>query len=210
MAKLAQLKTKTENEVEMIPYAGATSKAGRVRVTIDGITPLLTHNPASMGASAPAMRGGRVPLPEDEAEAGVYRMPDGTCALKGESFRAACLGAAGAWKMKKSSARSRLSHIIVVEDLLALQRRDGTAVGDYTIDARRARVQKQGIIRHRPRFEEWSVTFTIEYDPVLVPDPKLIIDILADAGSRVGVGDYRPACNGWFGRFQVRSYAILD
>jgi hypothetical protein len=30
--------------------------------------------------------------------------------VKGESFRGALLGAAGAWKMKKSSARSRLSH----------------------------------------------------------------------------------------------------
>jgi hypothetical protein len=203
-------KLKPDDHSQMIPYAGATSKSGRIRVTVDGITPLLTHNPASMGMSADAMKGGRIPLPEVEAEAGTYRMPDGQCALKGESFRGANLGAAGAWRMKKSSARSRLAHITVVEELIPLHRKDGTPISDYVIDARRARVQKQGIIRHRPRFDDWSCTFTIEYDPLIVPDPKLIVDILQDAGSRIGVGDYRPASNGWFGRFGIRSYGILD
>jgi hypothetical protein len=208
MPRVAQLKI--EAQPEMIPYAAATGKIGRIRITVDGITPMMTHNPASMQMGADAMRGGRVPIPEVEAEAGTYRLPDGTCAVKGEGFRSAMLGAAGAWRMKKSSARTRLAHIVVSEDLVPLQRKDGTPISDYVIDARRARVQRQGIIRHRPKFEEWSCAITVEYDPVLVPEPKLIVDILQDAGSRIGVADYRPACNGWFGRFVVRCYAVLD
>jgi len=210
MAKIARLKTDTAPVEQMIPYSAETAKTGRLRIIVDGKSPLLTHNPESMGIAADAMKGGRIPAPDVEAEAGCYRLADGTCALKGESFRAAALGAAGAWKMKKSSARSRLAHIIVVEELVPLLRLDGTPISDYVIDKRRAIVQRQGIVRCRPRFDEWSAVFTFEYDSMLVPEPKLIVDILQDAGGRIGVGDYRPARNGWFGRFNVRAYQVLD
>ena len=209
MARVATLK---KSDVEMIPYeAERTIKMGRLRVVVDGISPLLTHNPESMSTSgADAKKGGRIPTPEVEAEAGCYRLEDGSFGIKGEAFRSSDLGAAGAWKMKKTSARSRIAHIRVVEELVQLQRRDGTPIDEYVIDRRRAIVQRAGIIRCRPRFDEWSCTFTIEFDPALVPDPKLIVDILQDAGGRIGVGDYRPSKNGWFGRFVVRSYAVLD
>ena len=161
MAKITALKT--EPTIEMIPYAADTARSGRLRVTVDGITPLLTHNPASMGVGADAMKGGRIPEPEVEAEAGVYRLPDGTCAIRGEAFRASPLAAAGAWRMKKSTARTRLAHMVVIEDLIPLCRKDGTPITDYAIDARRAIIQRSGIIRCRPRFDEWSATFTIEF-----------------------------------------------
>lgn len=197
---------------EMIPYASeAAMPMRRIRVIIDGRTPLLTHNPEAMGSGAKAKRGTRIPEPADEAEAGCYRMEDGALAIKGEAPRGAILHAAGAWKTKRSATmKSHLSHITVIEELTPLLDRAGEPLTSYEIDRRRAIVQKQGIIRARPKFNEWSCTFTIEYDPVLVPEPKLIVDILQDAGGRIGIGDYRPKCNGWFGRFGVRSYQFLD
>jgi hypothetical protein len=210
MAKAGAVNITELPPIEMVPYDSVVGKAGRLRVIVDGITALLTHNPASMGISPDAMKGGRIPAPDVEAEAGIYRMPDGTCAIKGEAFRASALAAAGAWRMKKSTARTRLAHMIVIEELIPLCRKDGRPITDYAIDSRRAIVQRQGIVRSRPRFDEWSATFTVEYDPILVTDPKLIVDILQDSGSRIGVGDYRPARNGWFGRYVVRSYAVLD
>jgi hypothetical protein len=182
----------------------------RIRITVDGIKALLTHNPESMGADTSAKRGSRIPEAEVEAEAGVYRLADGTCGIKGESFRASLLGAAGAWKAKRSTMKSHLAHVVVVEELIPLQRRDGSPIKDYVIDSRRAIVQRQGIIRRRPKFEEWSATFSIEYDPVLIKSPEIIAEIMADAGNRMGVGDYRPQKNGPFGRFQVRSFQVED
>jgi hypothetical protein len=195
----------------MVPYeSGTTTPMRRIRIIVDGRSPLLTHNPASMGTAPEVGKGSRVPKAEDEAEAGTYRMQNGAFALKGESFRATILGAAGAWKAKRSSMKSALSHITVCEELVPLQYRDGTPIKSYAIDARRAIIQRQGIIRRRPRYDEWSCCFTVEFDPNLVVDPKLICDILSDAGGRIGVGDYRPQKNGWFGRFSVRSYQIMD
>lgn len=183
----------------------------RIRIIVDGIKPLLTHNPESMGNDSGPKRGSKIPEAEIEAENGVYRLPDGTCAIKGEAFRGAALGAAGAWKAKgKATMKSHLAHIVVVEELVPLRRRNGEPIKDYAIDARRAIVGKAGIIRRRPRFDEWSAEFTIEYDPVLIKNPEIIAEIMGDAGNRMGVGDYRPQKNGPFGRFAVRSFQVLD
>lgn len=197
---------------ELIPYSsGTANKAARVLIVVRGRTPLMTHNPESMGSAPEAGRGTRIPEPEIEAEAGCYRMADGSLALKGESFRGSILGAAGAWKAKRATMKSRLSHITVVEELVALvDPDDGKPITSYIIDKRRAIIMGKGIIRCRPRFDSWGAKFTVEYDPVLVAEPKLIVDIAADAGGRIGVCDYRPSKNGWFGRYDIVSYAILD
>jgi hypothetical protein len=205
MTDLSLSKNRPRTHVEqMTPYEASTAQSGRIRILVEGRCPLLTHNPASMYATAETKKGGNIPKPEDEAEAGTYRTEDGTCAVTGEGFRASLLAASSAFKIpkKRYSARSVLEHITVVEDLVPLMRYDGTPIRDYAIDARRAIIQGNGIIRHRPRFDEWRCTFTIEYDPLLWPNVKVLIDILADAGQRKGVGDYRPR----FGRFGVIGY----
>lgn len=180
---------------------------GQFKITIDGIKPLLTHNPAAMQSPKKGKgSASNIPEPEDEAEAGTYRLADGTCAFPGAGFRGALLGAAGAWKgpRKASTMKSVLSHIEVLEDLAPLCLRDGTLINSFTIDRRRAIVQRNGVIRCRPRFDEWSATFTIEYDDLLLPKPEILIDIANDAGRRMGIGDFRPQRNGPFGRFIVR------
>jgi hypothetical protein len=196
-------------KAETIPYDGGSVKISRITIVVDGRTPLLTHNPQSMGDVKAPGKESRIPTPEVEAEAGCYRLAEGTLCIKGDSFRGALLGAAGAWKKKgKATMKSALSHVTVTEELIALKHKDGTPITSYEIDSRRAMVQKNGIIRNRPKFSDWSCELSIEYDPALVSDPRIICDILNDAGARMGVGDYRPSKNGWFGRFTVRSYRL--
>jgi len=77
-------------------------------------------------------------------------------------------------------------------------------VKDYALDSRRVVVSatKGAIVRHRPRLDKWRVGFSVTYDPTLLSavNVRQIVDC---AGSRVGVLDFRPACKGPFGRFQV-------
>lgn len=201
---------KTKTKYTTIPYGNADLvTAARLVITIDGIKPLLTHNPESMTVEKGPGKGSRIPEAAAEAEAGTYRTAEGICCLKGEAFRASLLGAASAWKGKnRSTMKSVLSHVTVVEELVELRHPDGSSITNYVIDARRVSIQKASIIRRRPKFDEWSCTFTVEYDSAMVPDPKIIVDIVQDAGNRIGVGDYRPAKNGPFGRFRVREYAV--
>lgn len=178
-----------------------------IKIEIEGIKPLLTHNPIGMQTPKNG-KGSTIPEPEDEAEAGTYRMPDGTCGVPGSGFRAALLGAAGAWKgpRARSTMKSAIAHIEVLEEVAPLSLRDGTPIKSYIIDKRRVLLQgKNGVIRCRPRFEEWCATFTVEYDDLLLPKPEILIEIANDAGRRMGLGDFRPQKNGPFGRFAVRA-----
>lgn len=59
-------------------------------------------------------------------------------------------------------------------------------------------VNRSRVIRVRPMFREWSLTFTLEFDDTIV-SAKQIIKAMEDAGALVGLGDWRPK----FGRFAV-------
>lgn len=181
-----------------------------IRVTVAGIKPLMTHNPASMGMAPESAKGSRIPTREVEAEAGTYRLEDGTCAIKGDAFRNCLIDAASAWKIKRGTATRMVTHIIIVEELVPLQSPTGEPIHDYVIDTRRVRVQRAGVLRSRPRFDHWQCEFTIEFDPLLIADPEMLISILGDGGNRNGVGDYRPSTKGYFGRFRVLNWQLLD
>ena len=61
------------------------------------------------------------------------------------------------------------------------------------------------MMTHRPRFDEWQLTFTLDVDEEMF-DEKIVRRLIDDAGSRIGLGDYRPARKGPFGRFKVISW----
>ncbi|HEX9810643.1 MAG TPA: hypothetical protein VGA88_00955 [Burkholderiales bacterium] len=172
-----------------------------VTFRVVGETPLLTHNPMSMGVKEEG-KGSKIPTPEVEAERGVYRTADGQYALPGLAFRQSLLKAAGAWKDKRSTLKSKLSHIEVTQELVPIETADGKPVEGYEIDVRRAVIQKSGILRARPKYASWAARVTFKYDSDLCTEEQ-IGPVLADAGSRIGVGDYRPERGGWFGRFSV-------
>ena len=66
-------------------------------------------------------------------------------------------------------------------------------------------VQRARILRTRAMFGmPWSVTFDVEADNDLVGE-KDLSRWLAIAGSRVGLGDWRPQKSGIYGRFQLAS-----
>lgn len=174
----------------------------QITITIDGIRPLMTHNPQSMFGKKGARGATEIPTPEDEAELGTYRLPDGTCALRSESLPRAMHQASGAWKIKRSSMKAIIAHIEAQGDLVPLTTHDGKPISSFAVDVRSVVLKPAGrILRARPRFDEWSAAFLIEYDETLIPDQQLLLNIAADAGRRFGVGDYRPR----FGRFTVRA-----
>lgn len=63
-------------------------------------------------------------------------------------------------------------------------------------------VQRAKLLRTRPRFQEWSAEFLVQYDPDLV-DQRKLKKWATTAGQRIGIGDWRPAKSGTFGRFTL-------
>jgi hypothetical protein len=185
----------------------------RMKVTIVGRSPLLCNNPAKMGVSISGPKGAKqIPTPEEECKLGAYAV-NGHFAFPGIGVRNSLVGAAGSWKVKmpgssrKMSARSVVATVNVEPELIPiLDPKTEKPLKKYAIDVRRAVVQRNGVMRARPRFEEWMLTFDFVYDDeTLLPENvEQLIPILEDAGKRVGIGDYRPSKSGWFGRFEVR------
>lgn len=69
-------------------------------------------------------------------------------------------------------------------------------------DARGVKVQSARLIRYRPLFRQWGLSFTLAFDPESI-DRNQIIKCVSDAGDYCGLGDYRPK----FGRFHAEVLA---
>lgn len=66
------------------------------------------------------------------------------------------------------------------------------------IDQRPAVIQRNRIVKSRPKFNSWELDFTISFNKDRIRKETLK-EILVEAGQAKGVGDYRPK----FGRFEV-------
>ncbi len=176
-----------------------------------GKTALLTHNPAGMiaapGSKGPKRVAERIPEPVIEAEAGLYRDDAGHYCIPGVAVRQSIINAAGAYKVKRTNARSIIAHITIEPELLLLIHPETEEpLTEYKVDSRRAVVQRQGIVRSRPLFFPWAIRFEIVAEPELISGDRtaeFLAQIATDAGNRIGIGDYRPQKSGWFGRFSI-------
>lgn len=70
------------------------------------------------------------------------------------------------------------------------------------VDRRRVVVQRAGVLRVRPRFNQWSAEFSVYVDESVI-NPDAVKTALEYGGSRVGIGDFRPR----FGRFIVTKWS---
>jgi hypothetical protein len=60
---------------------------------------------------------------------------------------------------------------------------------------------------HRPRIDRWRLSFTLEVDTGMF-SPAVVRMLVDDAGKRIGLGDYRPARKGPFGKFVVVEWVV--
>jgi hypothetical protein len=173
----------------------------KVDITIKGTSPILMNAYPMMEINPPLDKRPK----EEQAEFGAYRVPDGRD-NEGELYYPAvniqrCL--VGAASFSKGKGRSSLQKqtaacVIVTPEYVLFGTRN------YEIDTRPVVIPttKGRVLRHRPRLNDWRLSFSIEYDPSLLKE-KEMRQIVDDAGSRVGLGDFRPERKGPYGRFVV-------
>ena len=70
------------------------------------------------------------------------------------------------------------------------------------VDCRSVKVGTARLMRYRPRLNDWSLTIEILFDEKMVERAQ-VIAAMENAGKYIGLGDYRPATGGPFGRFDV-------
>lgn len=64
------------------------------------------------------------------------------------------------------------------------------------------------VLLGRPRYREWSATFTMDVDSEMYADIMILKQILVHAGKVVGAGAWRPELKGPYGRFTVERFEL--
>jgi hypothetical protein len=120
----------------------------------------------------------------------------------------ACIIEAGKFhkdgKVKVTTARSSLIPAgVMIKDQYVYFKKPNT----WEVDSRAVVVPSTGgrIVCHRPRLDDWCLDFSLDVD-VKMFNPKTIRSIVDDAGSKVGLGDFRPSRKGIYGRFVVTNW----
>jgi hypothetical protein len=171
-----------------------------VEVELKGTSPLLMHR----YPLAPVEAIEKLP-PQEQAELSAYRTPDGDLYVPGVALQRCLVGAAAYSKGKgRASLQKPVAACVLVSPEYLLL--NGAA---YVLDSRPVVIPatKGRILRHRPRFDDWEIAARIEWDPTLLTEEELrrVVD---DAGSRVGLLDFRPEKKGPYGRFMVTSWKV--
>ena len=186
-------------------------KMENVNVTIIGLTPLLMHNsrlanPRDKFTKAlKEVTGKRKKTDADYDEmsrieffGGIYIDEKGHPCIPGENLESMIIE--GAKKIRRGPAAK--SGIICdgnfhlgytgpksVEALFA---------NDNFVDIRPVGVQRSKVMRTRPIFKEWKLSFVVTYDEGIVNESE-VVQFIENAGQSCGLGDYRPR----FGRFRI-------
>lgn len=187
----------------------------KIKVTIEGISPLLMNRFTEAaeiqvsGGTSVTFRGGKG-TPREQAEPKRYADANGMLYIPGPNIYSAIIAAGAFHKAGKSKITTMKTSLvpagIQVEDLVCPLGTD-----KWEVDSRSVVIPSTGgrIMCHRPRVDSWSVPFTLDVD-TSVFDPKLVRALVDDAGKKIGLGDYRPARKGPFGRFVVKHWEEMQ
>jgi len=168
----------------------------KIEVKVIGTAPLLMNQFVESKPQA-STRSKKVYDPATEAEKKSYRTADGKLYLPSTHFKASMIKAATDFKMsgKKSYKEYIKSGIFIFPTEIILDQQK------YEIHSEPVVIQRSRVMSWRPKFKEWSCSFTIELaDEMLNKDT--IKEILATAGKYKGVGDHRPE----YGRFEIKEF----
>ena len=188
----------------------------RVLIGIEGVTPLLMnkfHDAAQMDAT----NGTRVSTvgdrgtPLEIAETKLYSNENGEPIIPQPNIFRAIIDGGTFFKNGKSKVTTLKSSLIPaclsIEELeIPLSSKE-----PWTVDTRPVRIPSTGgrILAHRPCFNDWALTFTALLDDSII-GIRLLREVVDAAGKRIGLGDFRPACKGPFGKFVVTKWEVEE
>lgn len=181
-------------------------------VTIDGISPILVNRfkeqsevPIKMKKAGKTNYG----TPREQAEKAAYLDSSGKAWIPSTWVKGAIANVSSDYKLPASrkSVKSVIGGAVVPieEKCYFLQK---YTKKNIEIDSRPCVVQRFRIMRHRARFEKWTVKVALEIEDSIL-DPDNVHEMLCDAGRRSGIGDFRPSKGGPYGKFKVVQWKQL-
>jgi hypothetical protein len=184
-----------------------------IGITISGTTPLLLNrfgDAAQMSATSGTRIAGAGDkgTPMEQAEGKLYKGADGKLVIPQPNLFRCLIDAGTFFKAGKSKVTTQKTSLIpacveIVGVEIPIIHRE-----PWQVDTRAVRIPATGgrILCHRPSFHDWALSFVMMIDEDFMT-AKLAREIVDAAGKRIGLGDFRPACKGPFGKFVVTQWA---
>jgi len=179
-----------------------------VKFKITGVTPVLMNSSKGIELAGAKIKTQVFPTVEEDAESGVYRLPNKHLYLLGASFHGAtikggCLGK----RIGKSGARTlaKAGFFVSEPECPLVHSTTGKPITKYEVFVITVIVNNARIPRGRALVRDWATTLVGEVDTsVLGSDAANIILELMNYGGKIdGVGDWRPEKKGPYGRFSA-------
>lgn len=183
-----------------------------IQIAIEGTTPLLM-NKFSDAAQMQATNGVRLSsvgdkgTPREQASSRVYLGLNGAPMIPQPNLFRCLIDAGVYFKAGRSKVTTQKSSLLPAcvdiegaEIPLAFKE-------DWAVDTRAVRIPATGgrILCYRPCFNDWRLDFVATIDTTML-SPSLFRELVDAAGKRIGLGDFRPACKGPFGKFVVTAW----
>lgn len=190
-----------------------------INVQIHGSTPLLMNRfteaaeRAVSGSHRTAMTSGDKGTPREQAEPKCYKNKEGLLFIPGPNMFRCIIDAGKFVKAGKSKITTQKSSLVPsflsIEELECPLTIDGQRTKHFEVDSRSVVIPATGgrIMAHRPRLDTWTLGFTLTLDDGEA-DVALSRTLVDYAGSKIGLGDFRPDRKGPFGKFKVVKWEI--
>lgn len=187
-----------------------------IRVTIQGDSPLLTNRFTEANAEAVekgtsmSIRGSKG-TPREQAQMKLYVDSKQKPVIPGPNIFRAIIDAGRFHKTGKTQLTTGKSSLVPAGmSLVEIE----CPITNYEYGSPHWEVDSRSVVNpatggrmmaHRPRFDAWRIKFTLQVDETMFDEriARLLVD---DAGKKIGLGDFRPARKGPFGRFTVISW----
>jgi hypothetical protein len=181
-----------------------------IKIELTGVTPLicnkfsdaaaLASSEGNRGSSASADRG----TPQEIAQSKLYLGLNGKPMIPSPNLLRCIVDGGSFTKIGKKQVTTTRSSMLY--SCLSIDAAEIALVykQPWKVDTRAVRIPSTGgrILAHRPMFDDWALALEVELDTSIMT-AKLLRQVVDDAGKRVGLGDFRPATKGPFGRFVV-------
>lgn len=183
-----------------------------IEVEISGTTPLIMNKFTDAAAMA-ATNGTRGALagdrgsPKEQAEKRLYIGTSGAPMIPQPNILRCVIDGGAFFKAGKTKVTTQKSSLIpACVTILGVELPLRTS--GWRVDERPVRIPSTGgrILCYRPIFDDWAVSFTVDLDTKEMT-MKLLREIVDKAGKAIGLGDFRPACKGPYGRFVVTRWS---
>lgn len=177
-------------------------RLGHIVVSIDGTTPLITNK---FGEKArrnieekqqKKARGAKEARnPEEEFMDALHIIGDGKYGFPSVGIKKALVAAGGRFTDEKMT---HLRGVInIMGDLIEIQGPEPTMRSDTV------RLQgKVTSIAYRPQFMPWRMEVPVAFNAQIISDAQ-ILNLFQIAGFSIGIGCWRPECNGVYGQFKL-------